>query len=1087
VEFNAQATERAKKIMQDSSPDDPTVKDRIASEHMNFENEFIAGLPPELQERFKVSVAETRVRVRGDVADTVQKQGENSERFKTVGGFSSFLKEAQASAQTIADSSTPDDETVADRIKTDYQERRTKFLESVPEKLRDEFTMRLGEPDTAIENTAKDTQRKHIQLYQESAIGTMLDEARDTIAVDPDSLEAKKAQVDEAINSSAFSETEKFTMRQKSAALLEKQGYSETLKRNKIKATTYMGELVQGTQRLSEKYRLPAKDFLTVFSFETGGTFSVDQKGGANGAYLGLIQFGPAEQKKYNIRPGMTVTEQLVAVDQYLTDRGFKPGMSMMDLYSTINAGAPGYNNASDAANGGTPGSVADKVTNQMSAHAAKAEAVLGADTSNAPRLAIKASEGNIKDLNPEVVDAFERLQGKLGVQLLVKSGYRDPEQNAKAGGAKDSAHMKHKAIDIETGHLSHKERLRIIQEASAMGFTGIGVYANNIHLDMRNGAPVMWGPTHHADSVPAWAFAAGIKHRAGKSRGLPDGSPVDFGQHVANGTLAAQGKFSLPDNIDEDPRFINVPFEDRTSIRNSVEGEVTRLMTAQKEQAEAARKATVDSLYNNLYDGKADLADIDEAMKTGLLNSFEERKKAVGIIEDRDKEGLTKKKAVERLATGNLFDISNSEDNKYLNALYGPEGTDAINKRDQNYVQQGLMPLVQKTGAIPPEAVGTLSTLARSTDGRNVTFALQTLNALEELNPTVYGLQVTPAVRQKADLYEALVGTMPDKQLFEMLADAPTTEQRNAREFYRQQAEELLKPTNVNGVKFADQFDDVGGAPLTPTLNQAETEWKALFTDAMSRTGGNQEAALQMANKQYSRVWKKTQIDGVDSLMKYPPELYSPALAGDFSWMTKQIRGELGLTETERVFVNSDVTTAKEVATSKRPSYQIFIQRENGALNMIRGPNNKPLRHVFTPSEDDLVQHEADLRIKSKELELKNVENLMRTGPRGSRLGVPEEIIQRGQRLKDEITVMKGKVEAKAVDQDNSYKLPAQKELAVRQAKWEELISDLETWTGPVEEWPRYKELEAADKALEAAKKPAEEEAARQRKLIGE
>ena len=52
--------------------------------------------------------------------------------------------------------------------------------------------------------------------------------------------------------------------------------------------------------------------------------------------------------------------------------------MSGLDLYSTINAGAPGRYSASDANNGGAPGDVRDKWENQMGAHRAKALALLG-------------------------------------------------------------------------------------------------------------------------------------------------------------------------------------------------------------------------------------------------------------------------------------------------------------------------------------------------------------------------------------------------------------------------------------------------------------------------------------------------------------------------------------------------------------------------------------------------------------------------------------------------------------------------------------------------------------------------------------
>lgn len=121
-------------------------------------------------------------------------------------------------------------------------------------------------------------------------------------------------------------------------------------------------------------------DLGTVISYETGGTFSPSIRGGAGNRHIGLIQFGIPEQKQYGASQTQSFEEQLGAVERYLTDRGFRPGMGLLDLYSTINAGRPGRYNASDAGNGGAPGSVADKVNDQMDGHRAKVSAFLGGD-----------------------------------------------------------------------------------------------------------------------------------------------------------------------------------------------------------------------------------------------------------------------------------------------------------------------------------------------------------------------------------------------------------------------------------------------------------------------------------------------------------------------------------------------------------------------------------------------------------------------------------------------------------------------------------------------------------------------------------
>lgn len=76
-------------------------------------------------------------------------------------------------------------------------------------------------------------------------------------------------------------------------------------------------------------------------SYETGGTFSPTIMGGKGGQYMGLIQFGPSERKKYGIDKASSPEDWTKAIGDYLQDRGFKRGMGVLDLYSTINAGTP--------------------------------------------------------------------------------------------------------------------------------------------------------------------------------------------------------------------------------------------------------------------------------------------------------------------------------------------------------------------------------------------------------------------------------------------------------------------------------------------------------------------------------------------------------------------------------------------------------------------------------------------------------------------------------------------------------------------------------------------------------------------------
>lgn len=186
-------------------------------------------------------------------------------------------------------------------------------------------------------------------------------------------------------------------------------------------------------------------DLATAISYETGGTFSPSIWGGSGGRHLGLIQFGPAERERYGANEGQSATEQLQAVASYLQDRGFKPGMGMADLYSTINAGSPGRYGASDAGNGGAPGTVLDKVQNQMAAHRQKAAALLGGDytppapTSGTARTSTSAPAGLLSQvgLSTDTDDSADREKAIAGLLGGDSSSGRQRQAEADDGFAR--------------------------------------------------------------------------------------------------------------------------------------------------------------------------------------------------------------------------------------------------------------------------------------------------------------------------------------------------------------------------------------------------------------------------------------------------------------------------------------------------------------------------------------------------------------------------------------------------------------------------------------------------------------------------
>lgn len=189
-------------------------------------------------------------------------------------------------------------------------------------------------------------------------------------------------------------------------------------------------------------------DLATIISYETAGTFD-PTKGGPTtqwGQHRGLIQFGEPQAKEYGVDWNDPMGSQLGpdgAVAKYFLSNGWQPGMGMMDAYSIVNAGGPGRYNASDANNGGAPGTVADKVTGQMEGHRAKATGLLGGEyTPPAGGLSFGAGMPGVQDPSALGLAGLFGTQGPGGLSMGMPAMQQPVQAKAQA---KEEADTKRK------------------------------------------------------------------------------------------------------------------------------------------------------------------------------------------------------------------------------------------------------------------------------------------------------------------------------------------------------------------------------------------------------------------------------------------------------------------------------------------------------------------------------------------------------------------------------------------------------------------------------------------------------------------
>jgi len=870
----------------------------------------------------------------GGLADWESKKKAEADqlaRFKATEGFVEFNANAQARVNEMKQSALPEDLNFAERAVNSYTNYEDEFIATLPPDMQDEFRMRTASTRVAVADDATNFQKKNLQLYQKDSLTRMQDKANEDIDLNPDTMEGWKATVDEAIDNSAYSDVEKYYMKRENARFLEARGYKQTVKRQRISDAEYSSDLVGAATQAAADLGISPVDLLTVISYETGGKFSTSIKGGAGGRHIGLIQFGIPEAKKYGVHANQTPGEQMKSVVAYLKDRGFKPGMNILDLYSTINAGSPGRYNASDANNGGAPGTVADKVRTQMAGHKAKAIALLG-------------------------------------------------------------------------------------------------------------------------------------------------------------------GKYSIPDTIDEDQRFSNVPYEDRMNIRKDVGAELNSLYAEMEQQRKAEQSARMNELFNRLQSGDAGRAEYDRMVEDGMIPDYDDRKKALGIIEDRDKEGKARRAGQDRLRLGTTFDLTDNDQKKQLNAVFGEEGIEYMQRRDEEYVGNILAPLFKQAGGLPSDALGILKSQAISSNPADMMYALQTLSVLENINKSAYDAQIPKDLAAKSDFNELMETTLPLKDRIEMLTDAPTQEMRTRKKMLKEEANEML--TNSADPETAVKFDavvkELGAPPNSQVAQVAEMEWNALFVEAYSKYGGNREAAIELATKQFTRVWKKSMQDGVEVFMKHPPEAYHAPVAGSNDWMRDQIRGTLGLAEGETYVMVSDRQTQIEVDQAQAkgekpsPSWTVAVQRADGLWDIAREADGKPKRLKLKPTMYDMKAQELNLRVESKKIEMKAVMELLT--PYGTSItGAPQEIQDRAAKVRSELDALLVAKDSAVQDATNAYKTPAAQEVERLQKKFDELqhIMYTDYYYKAGKKFSQAAEFAKVIDDLEAAKAKAEVELKAKRKAV--
>ncbi len=89
-------------------------------------------------------------------------------------------------------------------------------------------------------------------------------------------------------------------------------------------------------------------------------------------------------------------------------------------------------------------------------------------------------------------VHRLDQLRHKAGFPFVITSGYRSPDHPEEAWKEVPGTHGQGIAADIKVS--GGAQRYELVRAAIELGFTGIGVHTDFVHVDTRESTPVLWG-----------------------------------------------------------------------------------------------------------------------------------------------------------------------------------------------------------------------------------------------------------------------------------------------------------------------------------------------------------------------------------------------------------------------------------------------------------------------------------------------------------------------------------------------------------------------------------------------------------------
>lgn len=535
-----------------------------------------------------------------DIGAQFSQMQQQKEDFAAKDGYRKLQLQLANDMDTRAQDIAPDGTGFHDGFMKDvYSPARDKFLEGLPTRLKEQYGTLLGQDgsDTA-EWSIRGATKERDQLY--SWYGNQIDvsneELATAIAMDPDGYDKYLKEGTDLIDQSGLPTGDKTKLARKWEHMAQISFLNKQLERDPEGVLKQLGA---DPRFLTPETQFSMLKNAVVYQESRGKANAISPKGA-----VGLMQVMPRTAVEISKELGDGLISADMS-DERITSIISNPTTNqqygehylrkMIRTYSSrggVEAALIAYNGGGKRAEEWIKSGFDDSVLPAETRKYYKSimerlpTTSPGTETGDPSKVRIETSEAkglatltgkSTENLNKDLTDRVQTAFAGLGIdRVKINSGYRSPEDNAAAGGAKQSQHMHGNAMDIDVTGYSIAERVKIIEGLSAAGITGLGIGTNIIHADI--GGRRAWGYKTSAGggAVPKWAAAA-------------------IERHLSNTSVAPKSGTRMAG------RFSTLPYSDRQTMIAKADQALTQRANEDRKQNVVARTQLENNMRNEI------------------------------------------------------------------------------------------------------------------------------------------------------------------------------------------------------------------------------------------------------------------------------------------------------------------------------------------------------------------------------------------------------------------------------------------------------------------------------------------------------